>query len=228
VYSVPAGQDHAGGDVHYLSVCPSCIVSRIALADVSGHGQTVAVFGERLRELMQRYLLDLEQIALMRDLNQVVRAELGGGHYATMVAVGFHGRRGLAVMTNAGHPPPLWHRASRGEWSWLETNRESEREQPLGLPLGLFDDVTYDRLVLKPRAGDLLLLFSDGVCESKSPAGIELGRDGLIDMVRTLDSSAPELLGTQLASALCAFRGNTEPVDDETIIVLKRTIPDGA
>ena len=52
---------------------PSCIVSRIALADVSGHGQTVAVFGERLRELMQRYLLDLEQIALLRDLNQVVR-----------------------------------------------------------------------------------------------------------------------------------------------------------
>jgi sigma-B regulation protein RsbU (phosphoserine phosphatase) len=222
VYSVPAGQDHAGGDVHYLSVCPSCIVSRIALADVSGHGQTVAVFGERLRELMQRYLLDLEQIALMRDLNQVVRAELGGGHYATMVAVGFHGRRGLAVMTNAGHPPPLWHRASRGEWSWLETNCESEREQSVGLPLGLFDDVTYDRLVLKPQAGDLLLLFSDGVCESKSPAGIELGRDGLLDMVRTLDFSSAEALGTQLASALSAFRGNIEPVDDETIIVLRR------
>jgi serine phosphatase RsbU (regulator of sigma subunit) len=120
----------------------------MALAGVSGHGQTVAVFGERLRELMQRYLLDLEQIALLRDLNQVVRAELGGGHYATMVAVGFHGRRGQAVMTNAGHPPPLWHRASRGEWSWLETNRDSE--QPVGLPLGLFDDITYDRLVLKP------------------------------------------------------------------------------
>jgi phosphoserine phosphatase RsbU/P len=202
---------------------PSCIVSRMALAGVSGHGQTVAVFGERLRELMQRYLLDLEQIAMLRDLNQVVRAELGGGHYATMVAVGFHGRRGLAVMTNAGHPPPPWHRASRGEWSWLETNRDSEREQRVGLPLGLFDDITYDRLVLKPRAGDFLLLCSDGVCESKSPAGIELARDGQIDMVRTLDSSAPESLGTQLASALCAFRGNTEPVDDEYLTVLSRS-----
>jgi hypothetical protein len=44
------------------------MVSRIALADVSGHGQTVAVFGERLRELMRRYLL---------DLNQVVRSAAG-------------------------------------------------------------------------------------------------------------------------------------------------------
>src|SRR5438876_7977379 len=113
VHSVSLGPGNAGGDVHYLSVCPSCIVSRIALADVSGHGEAVAVFGEKLRELMHRYLRDLEQIALMRDLNQAVREELGDGHYATMVAVGWHGRRGLVVMTNAGHPPPLWYRASR-------------------------------------------------------------------------------------------------------------------
>src|SRR6476619_2046969 len=75
VHSIPAGAEDAGGDVHYVSVCPSCIVSRIALADVSGHGRTVAVLGEKLRELMQRYLRDLEQIALMRDLNQALRED---------------------------------------------------------------------------------------------------------------------------------------------------------
>ena len=53
VCSVPVGSDHGGGDVHYLSLCPSCIVSRIALADVSGHGETVAALGEKLRELIQ-------------------------------------------------------------------------------------------------------------------------------------------------------------------------------
>jgi len=31
VHSTPFGPDEAGGDVHYVSVCPSCIVSRIAL-----------------------------------------------------------------------------------------------------------------------------------------------------------------------------------------------------
>jgi hypothetical protein len=91
-----------------VSVCPDCLVSRIALADVSGHGQAVAVFAEKLRELMHRYLHSLEHIALMRDLNHAVREELGDGHYATMVAVGWRGRRGPVVMTNAGHPP---HRA---------------------------------------------------------------------------------------------------------------------
>jgi sigma-B regulation protein RsbU (phosphoserine phosphatase) len=223
VRSVPMGPGHAGGDVHYVSVCPSCIVSRIALADVSGHGRAVAVFGEKLRELMQRYLRDLEQIALMSDLNQAVREKLGdGGHYATMVAAGWHGRRGLMVMTNAGHPPPLWYRASRGEWSWLETQHTSKREGRAGLPLGLFADVTYDRLVFKPQSGDLVVLYSDGVSEATSPAGEELGLDGLMKMARALDCSSAEALGTQLASAVGAFRGDGERLDDETIIVMRR------
>jgi hypothetical protein len=77
VHSVPVGPGHIGGDVHYVSVCPSCIVSRIALADVSGHGEAVAVFGEKLQELMQRYLRALEQIALMRDLNRHIQRSHG-------------------------------------------------------------------------------------------------------------------------------------------------------
>lgn len=221
VYSVPIGSDHVGGDVHYVSVCPSCIVSRIALADVSGHGPTVAALGEKLRELMQVYLRDLEQIALMRDLNQALRDDFGG-HYATMVAVGYHGRRGLMVMTNAGHPPPLWYRASRNEWSWLETSRASERGRVSGVPLGLLPDVTYDRLVIKPEPDDLVLLYSDGISEATNPAGTELGRDGLIELVRAIDITSPEALGTRLVSALRAFRGDAAPDDDQTIIVLRR------
>ena len=220
VHSVPVGPDHAGGDVHYLSVCPSCIVSRIALADVSGHGTTVAALGEKLRELMQTYLRDLEQIALMRDLNQALREDFGDGHYATMAAIGYHGRRGLMVMTNAGHPPPLWYRASRNEWGWLETLRASERGRVSGLPLGLLPDVTYDRLVIKPQPGDLVLLYSDGVSEATNPAGTELGRDGLIDLVRAIDPRSAEALGTQLITALRDFRGDAAPEDDQTIIVI--------
>src|SRR5262245_52991123 len=68
VHSAPSGPGAGGGDVHYVSLCPSGIVSRIALADVSGHGEAVAIVGEKLRELMVRYLRELEQVSLMRDL----------------------------------------------------------------------------------------------------------------------------------------------------------------
>jgi sigma-B regulation protein RsbU (phosphoserine phosphatase) len=222
VHSVPAGSVDAGGDVHYVSLCPSCIVSRIALADVSGHGQAVAALGEKLREVMQRHLRELAQVALMRDLNQAVREELGDVHYATMVAVGWHSRRELLVMTNAGHPPPLWYRAARQEWRWLETRRASERDRPAGVPLGLLDHIDFDRTVVKLQLGDLIVLYSDGVSEAMSPAGDELGRDGLVTIARGLDATSAEAFGAQLTAALGGFRAGDEPLDDQTLIVLRR------
>jgi phosphoserine phosphatase RsbU/P len=89
------------------------------------------------------------------------------------------------------------------------------------VPLGLLADVTYDQLVVKPQSGDLIVLYSDGVSEAIGPDGNELGRDGLMNMARELDSSSAEALGTQLALALRAFRGDGEILDDETIIVMR-------
>ena len=223
VHSTPFGSDDAGGDVHYISVCPSCIVSRVALADVSGHGRAVVVLSDKLRELMQKYLTAVEQVGLMRDLNESVLTELDGVHYATMVAVGFHHRRGLLVMTNAGHPPALWYRASRDEWVWLEAS--SERHGVRGTPLGLLSKVSYDRMILRPEPGDLFVLYSDGVSEATNDDGTELGREGLMSRVRSLDRTSSPAFGMQLVEAVHAFRGGRAPEDDETIIVLQR-LPD--
>jgi phosphoserine phosphatase RsbU/P len=222
VYSTPFGTDDAGGDVHFVSVCPSCIVSRIALADVSGHGRAVAALSAKLRELMQVHLASLEQASLMRDLNEAVMVDLDGVHYATMVAAGFHARRGLLVMTNAGHPPAFWYREHRDEWAWFERERAEESVAVRGTPLGLLPNVSYQRMIVKPKPGDLVVLYSDGVSEATNPAGEELGRDGLMALARALDPTSAETFGRQLVEAVGEFRGASAPQDDETIIVLQR------
>jgi len=221
VHSTPFGPDEAGGDVHYVSVCPSCIVSRIALADVSGHGSAVVLLSAKLQELMQKYLTALEQTSLMRDLNEAM-GELDGVHYATMVAAGFHARRGLLVITNAGHPPALWYRATRGEWTWFEPQLAADRPEVRGTPLGLLPNVSYDRKIVKPEAGDLIVLYSDGVSEATDPADNELGRDALMRLAQECDPGAADTFGMQLVEAVTAFRGGRPPEDDETIIVLRR------
>jgi hypothetical protein len=63
-----------------VEVQRSCIVSRIALADVSGHGRAVVTLSAKLRELMQKYLTALDQTSLMRDLNEAAMVELDGVH----------------------------------------------------------------------------------------------------------------------------------------------------
>jgi len=222
VHSTPFGPGEAGGDVHYVSVCPSCIVSRIALADVSGHGRAVESLGAKLRELMQTYLTALEQTRLMKELNEAVMVELDGVHYATMVAVGFHGRRGLLVMTNAGHPPAFWYRARRHEFAWFEPRGAQDGLGVRGTPLGLLPNVSYDRMIVKPDPGDLIVLYSDGVSEATNPAGEELGRDDLMTLARALNPTSAETFGMQLVEAVSEFRGGRVPEDDETIIVLQR------
>ena len=222
VHSTPFGAGDAGGDVHYISVCPSCLVSRVALADVSGHGQAVASLSVKLRELMQKYLTSLEQASLMRDLNEAVMVELDGVHYATMVAVGFHERRGLLVMTNAGHPPAFWYRANRDEWAWFEPRGEGNGVGVKGAPLGLLPNVSYDRMIVRPEPGDLIVLYSDGVSEATNPAGTELGRDDLLTLARAIDPSSADAFGMQLVQAVSEFRAERMPEDDVTVIVLQR------
>jgi serine phosphatase RsbU (regulator of sigma subunit) len=138
----------------------------------------------KLRTLMEKHLTALEAMGLMRDLNEAVQTELDGVHYATMVAVGFHGRRGLPVLSNAGHPPPFWHRTRRDEWGWFDEGSERHRPGVFGTPLGLLPDASYSRTIVKPEPGDLIVLYSDGVSEARDPSGEELGRDRLMEMAR--------------------------------------------
>jgi sigma-B regulation protein RsbU (phosphoserine phosphatase) len=159
----------------------------------------------------------------MRDLNDAVRHELHQVHYATMVAVGWHERRRLLVVTNAGHPPPLWFRAAAQQWSWLDTAGVSTRARPAGVPLGLLEAIDYERRVVKAQRGDIVVLYSDGVSEALSGSGEELGRDGLMTLARALDRASAEAFGNQLLASLAQFRGQAEPVDDQTIIVLLAT-----
>src|SRR4030095_15021333 len=149
-------------------------------ADGSGHGRAVASLGATLQELMQTHLTALEQASLMRDLNDAVRIDLDGVHYATMVAVGYHARRGLLVMTHAGHPPAFWYRRSRDECAGLEPRHTEETAVLRGIPLGLLPDVSYQRVIVKPEPGDLFVLYSDGVSEATNPAGKDLGTTGTL------------------------------------------------
>jgi sigma-B regulation protein RsbU (phosphoserine phosphatase) len=158
----------------------------------------------------------------MRDLNEAVIEKLDGVHYATMVAVGFHGRRGLLVMTNAGHPPAFWYRTNRDEWAWFASQRAADGAGVRGTPLGLLPNASYDRMIVKPDPGDLIVLYSDGVSEATNPAGTELGRDDLMTMARALKPTSAETFGTELVEAVRDFRGGKTPEDDETIIVVQR------
>jgi serine phosphatase RsbU (regulator of sigma subunit) len=78
-------------------------------------------------------------------------------------------------------------------------------------------------MIVKPEAGDLIVLYSDGVSEATNSADKELGRDDLMALSRTLDTRSVETFGMGLVEAISAFREGKAREDDETVIVLQRS-----
>ena len=155
VYSAPF-ESSRGGDVHYLSVCDEGRLSRIALADVSGHGAQVHVVAESLLQLMHRYISTWDQSAFMRDLGRTFGEAQTGSQYATAVVLGFHHELSQVAYTNAGHPAPLWFHAGEKRWGVLEED-ELPGAVPSDLPLGLIPGTEYQQTFATLGPGDLLM-----------------------------------------------------------------------
>ena len=66
--SVPLDEGEGGGDLCYMSVCNHGLISRVALADVSGHGRVVSAMTETLQKLMHENIDVWDQSDFMRGL----------------------------------------------------------------------------------------------------------------------------------------------------------------
>jgi phosphoserine phosphatase RsbU/P len=89
VASIPINEGDGGGDLHFMSVCSHDLISRIALADVSGHGREVDAAAMTLHELMRKNIHVWDQSDFMRGLNDTFNQN-GAGQCATAIVLSFH------------------------------------------------------------------------------------------------------------------------------------------
>jgi serine phosphatase RsbU (regulator of sigma subunit) len=220
IYAKPSGSPE-GGDVHYFSVCGEEVLSRVVLADVSGHGAEVSAAAQTLHSLMRESINTWDQSEFVRRVNASFRGLASGGHYATAIVAGFCRDTGELLFTNAGHPPPLLYRHRANAWTWLEDNQvPGTRTAMEDLPVGLIEGTAYRQCVTTLEPSDMLVLYSDGVSEAENQLGEMLTRDRLKEWVMTGPCDNAASTGLFLADRLRRFR--TEfAADDETIIVIK-------
>lgn len=218
VASVPINEEEGGGDLHYMSVCDYDLISRVALADVSGHGNEVNAVTQTLRNLMHKNINAWDQSDFMRGLNDAFR-QTGNDKYATAIVLSFHRVMGRLAFSNAGHLPPLWYHAARKAWGWLEEGIEAKKVS--GLPVGLIPGTDYSQTVVTLKPSDFLVLYTDGITEAGNETGQELGREQLLEWARQAPVDFPRLLGEALLQRMELFRGKVRN-DDETLVVLQR------
>lgn len=216
----PIGPATKGGDLHYLSVCSQGFVSRIALADVAGHGEDVSAAANTLRDLLRKHADEWDQSDAVRELNDSLLRD-AGADYATALLLSHYSGSGEILFTNAGHLPPLWYRAETNQWTFL-TDSTLYAEKPANLPIGLIAGTPYSQTAIQFGWDDLLILYTDGVTESVNDAGRLLDTRGFRELVQGVPVVSASDTGQTLLAALEAFRGASPATDDETLVLLQR------
>ncbi len=131
----------------------------LAVGDVVGHGIGAAEDMTALRNAGRALAIQGHQPgSLLSELGQIT-ATATKSEFATMVVAIVDLTAGLVTYASAGHPPLLIRRAADGS--------VERPDQPGEAPLGAFTGVSYTQRQASLAAGDLMLLYTDGLVERR-------------------------------------------------------------
>ncbi|MCW2819887.1 MAG: hypothetical protein JWR42_2674 [Marmoricola sp.] len=153
---VPGSQDaEVGGDWYDVIATPDGTVV-LVIGDVQGHSINAAAVMGQLRVALNAYLVEGHTPeAAMSRVNRVMET-LRTEVIATCCLVSIDPATGRAAVVRAGHTLPLLCRAD---------GRVEEVDGDAGIPLGVLPEWEWASTQLDLRAGDRLLLYTDGLVE---------------------------------------------------------------
>ena len=229
-----ADANAGGGDIHYVSSCAAGQITRLLIADVSGHGAPVAKAADALRRLMSKFSNYVDQSRLLEAVNTRF-GELseeasdgsggveGGVMFATAVAATYFAPTDDLSICIAGHPRPMHYSARLGRWSVIMPNAKSGAG-PRDLPLGVLDPVRYTVTPVRLGRNDLVLFYTDSLIEALGTDGKQLGESGLLEILNGLSAGEHHAFVGRLLHAIAerSPRGSAAAFDDDVTALLVR------
>jgi sigma-B regulation protein RsbU (phosphoserine phosphatase) len=211
----------SGGDIYYFSVCGSDQLTRIAVADVQGHGEAVSTISRWLYELVRDSMDSLDATGVLTKLNALA-LERGFGAASTAALLSYYRGDRQLYISYAGHPPALAQHKQNGEWVPLMLD---EGAGLCNLPLGLMPNVTYSQKILPLEIGDRLFLYTDGITEYPNAAGEPLGSPWLVAQLRESGQQTLAEIKRSVLARLKAENAGGMNHDDITLMAVEIAPP---
>lgn len=206
-----------GGDIYYLSVCGEDLLTRVALADVTGHGHSVTDVSQWLYDSLVARMGDLDGDLILSDLNRLAM-ERGIDALATSAIASFYAPDSNVYFSYAGHHPMLIHRSGGSRWEPAEL---VDPRKNANIPLGVVADAVYDQKEVRVHSGDRLLLYTDGLTEAPRDDGERFGEARLRDVLDKNASADLMALKKAVLEAALEFSGGSFEHDDVTLIAVQ-------
>ncbi|WP_433893285.1 PP2C family protein-serine/threonine phosphatase [Streptomyces sp. CA-111067] len=219
LYLTAEDETQIGGDL-FATTRAAHPSTRVIIGDVRGSGlssigEASLVLGA-FREGAHRHAALPDLVAAIEDsvsrhLEEVSDTRSDPGeHFITALVLDLPDGGPHAEMVNCGHPPPLLLRGRQ-----VTTLYASVPAPPLGvaLPVG---GLRTDPFAFDP--GDLLVLYTDGVVEARSPEGAFYP---LAERIAGFRGSGPDALLRHIHLDLLAHTGG-QPADDAALLIIER------
>ncbi|MBU1105564.1 MAG: SpoIIE family protein phosphatase [Candidatus Riflebacteria bacterium] len=212
VYGKSVSMSRLGGDYYdYFEIDKNR--AGILMGDVAGHGVPAAL----LMAMAKASVLIAEQekmrpALLLAALHKVIYRVKSSKIKRMMTCQYFcvDSVTGNYLFSNAGHCFPALIRAGGKDVSLI---------QAIGSPLGITKKPRYEDLELNLAEGDILLLYTDGIIEAQNKAGLEMGFDRFLDILRNEFSSDLETYYQRIFDAYYAW--SPEADDDITMVLIR-------
>ncbi|MDN3288528.1 SpoIIE family protein phosphatase [Streptomyces thermocarboxydus] len=198
-----------GGD--FYDLVPTEGVAAAVIGDVQGHNVTAAGLMGQVRTAVRAYTaVGQAPDEVMRSTNRLL-LDLGAELFASCLYLRLDPVRGRAVMSRAGHPPPLLRRPD---------GRVRVLDLAGGPLLGIDGTAVYPSTEVALPPGSLLVLYTDGLVESP---GVDF-EDALAALCRRL-TELGDLPLDDLADALMRHGPHSADRLDDTAVLLLRSLP---
>ncbi len=202
-----------GGDYFDFFPYPNGRVAMV-LGDVSGKGMPASLLMMSLQARVQVLIDEPEDLgAVMTRINRLTAANCPSNRFITFFMCLLDGATGELIFSNAGHNPPLVMRAD-GNSEWLDAG---------GCVLGVMPMMKYEAARNCLGAGDVLVVFSDGVTDALNPQGEDFGESRLEATVREHRTESSAAILEAVNHAIAEWAAGTPPPDDLTLLVARRT-----
>jgi phosphoserine phosphatase RsbU/P len=199
-----------GGDL-YDFMSYSLSRTAIVIGDVSGKGAPAAIYAALVSGILRSHApIEPAPAEMLSAVNFSLGERRIEAQFVSLIyAVWDDENRSLRV-SNSGLPRPIYCRD--GKTSIIDAT---------GLPLGLFDDAEYDELNFRAKAGDMFVLFSDGILDARNKPGDLFGRGRLEKIVTANCNSSADAVVKAIFSAVADHTAGEEAFDDQTVVVIR-------
>lgn len=186
----------------------------LAVGDVCGKGVPATLLKSSLHSMIRalRYARNFSLKTLVRTIDRVFAEVCPDNCYATLFVAEYDPSSSRLHYVNAGHEPPFVLRRNGAHFQTIFL-------EPGGPVIGLLRESSYREGVISLKPGDVLVAYTDGLCEITNHSGEEWGWPRFLQTVEDCaDRRARDIVEGVLRTAE-NFGGGAPPNDDVTLFV---------